>query len=208
MVHVDNLPHILVNGITKKDSAMANPDFKSIGDVSLIGNRSTKIVEVYNGDYTMLNPTRICLGDFIPFYFGIRMPMLYVMQNGGNFVETATAPQDIVYIVCSLRKVLDSGTNYYFSDGHGTDGYTTFYDNERILDLPGLIDWDCVQAKFWGGDENLNTKRKKQAEFLVASDLPSSCILGFLCYNETAKKRLMQIGINEAGIKVWPNAYY
>lgn len=58
----------------------------------------------------------IVLGDFIPFYFGVRMPMLYVIQN--------------------------------------------------------------------------------------------EAIIGFVCYNETSKEKLLSFGIDESKIKVIPGAYY
>src|SRR5664279_2528769 len=94
MTHIDYIPHILHHGITHKRSAHSNPDFITIGDVSLIDTRSGKVVIVDNGDLLDFGAPSITLGDFIPFYFGIKMPMLYVIQHGGNFVESATPPED------------------------------------------------------------------------------------------------------------------
>ena len=74
-------------GITYKTSKNSNPKFKAIGDLSLINVRSTKTVSIDNGDFLNCDAPTITLGDFIPFYFGARMPMLYVFQNGGNFVK-------------------------------------------------------------------------------------------------------------------------
>jgi hypothetical protein len=36
------------------------------------------------------------------------MPMLYVIQNGGNFVPSATPAEKIVYLVCSLNKIISA----------------------------------------------------------------------------------------------------
>lgn len=208
MIHVDNIPHILSYGITKKGSPNANPNFRSIGDLSLIDTRSTKMVYVDNGDLTMDNPEKICLGDFIPFYFGIRMPMLYVMQMGGNFVEKATPPENIVYLACSLAKIIETGMDYYFSDGHGTDNLSSFYGRETTASLTKIVDWQSVKAMSWGGHENLNIKRKKQAEFLASSDIPPQCLSGFVCYNESTKSRLSRMGIMDEKIKTSQRAYY
>lgn len=201
------MPHILGNGITHKDSPNCNPLFESIGDQSLINNRLTKHVWVDNGD--MANPVRkITLGDYIPFYFGVKMPMLFVVQKGGNFVIQANSPENIVYMACSLKSIIEKDIDYYFSDGHATDNLTTFYDSSKISSLPNIIDWNAVKSAYWGGQENLNLKRKKQAEFLIANDIPSGVIVGFGCYNESARDLLAGFGIDKSIIRIIPNAYF
>lgn len=208
MTHIENVSHILECGVTHKNSPNANPNFITIGDTSLINTRSTKVVTVDNGDFLNFSAPTIILGDYIPFYFGIKMPMLYVMQNGGNFVRQATPPKDIVYLVCLVNRLIISNNNFYFSDGHATDHLTTFYDSSKIEELPTLIDWTAVKTAYWGGQENLNIKRKKQAEFLVENDIPVKYIVGFGCYNEVAEKRLITMGIKKEIIKIIPNAYF
>jgi hypothetical protein len=208
MTHIKNIPHILKYGITHKNSINSNQNFINIGDLSLIDTRSIKEVHIDNGDLLNFNSASITLGNFIPFYFGIKMPMLYVMQNGGNFVEEATPAKDIIYLACSLLDIISSDINYYFTDGHATDGLTSFYDRSKISDLPKIIDWNSVKAPFWGGQENLNIKRKKQAEFLIQDDLHPNFIIGFGCYNNLAKEELIKMGIEDAKIKEIPNAYY
>lgn len=79
ITHIENVKHILNYGITHKNSSNSNPNFKGIGDVSLIETRSMKQVNVDNGDIFNTIET-IVLGDFTPFYFGVKMPMLYVIQ--------------------------------------------------------------------------------------------------------------------------------
>jgi hypothetical protein len=208
MTHIENVPHILRWGITHKDSKRANPNFITIGDLSLINTRKNKSVRVDNGDFLNDDAPTIVLGDFIPFYFGIKMPMLYVMQNGGNFVQNATPPRDIIYLVCSLQGIVQSNISYYFSDGHAIDNLTTFYDSSRIANISTIVNWNAVKAGYWAGLENLNVKRKKQAEFLLADDLPASHIIGIVCYDDLAKQKLKSMGFDETKIKVVPTAYY
>lgn len=206
MTHIDNIPHILQYGITHSNSPNRNSNFVTIGDISLINTRDNKQVKVDNGDFLNNDAPSIILGNFIPFYFGIKMPMLYVIQHGGNFVIQATPAEDIIYLACSISQI--NNGNFYFSDGHATDNLTTFYDKTKISDLPIIIDWNAVKASYWGGQENLNIKRKKQAEFLVSEDISPNLILGFGCYNENTKNKLLQLGIHSNKIKVIPNAYY
>jgi hypothetical protein len=208
MIHIENIPHILKFGITHKNSSNSNPNFITIGDVSLIDTRSEKMVIVDNGKPEYQSAKTIVLGDFIPFYFGIRMPMLYVVQNGGNFVEKATPAEDIIYLACRIKDIIQSSIIYYFCDGHATDNLTTFYDKRMIEELPDIIDWNAVKASYWGGQENLNIKRKKQAEFLAGNDLSPDYLEGFVCYNENAKQKLIIMGIEQEKIRILPRAYY
>ena len=79
MTHIENIQHILAFGITHSGSPNANPNYLPIGDKGLISTRNAFVLE--NGK---------CLGDYTPFYFGVRMPMLYVVQKGFNGVETTS----------------------------------------------------------------------------------------------------------------------
>ena len=136
------------------------------------------------------------------------MPMLYVIQHGGNFVPEATKAENIVYVVCSVIKIHNLGYNFYFSDGHATDILTTFYDKSKIDDINTILDWSAIKSPYWGGENNLDIKRKKQAEFLIGKDVSPDTIIGFGCYNDKAKKKLAKLGINKDLIKIIPNAYY
>ena len=207
-MHVNNIPHIIDYGITHKNSTSSNPNFVPIGDKSLIDNRSDKIVRINNGEPFSFSAKTITLGDYIPFYFGVRMPMLYVIQNGGNFVEKSCPPEDIIYLACPIKKVVKLSNDFFFSDGHATDNFTTFYNHSKLKELPEIINWDAVKAKYWSGHKNLDLKRQKQAEMLVAQDIPFNCIKGFVCYNKNAKNKLVEFGIKKKQIKVIPKAYY
>lgn len=185
ITHIENIPHILQYGITHKDSINKNTVYKNIGDLSLIDTRSKKKVNIDNGEFNPnIGMDTITLGDYIPFYFGVKMPMLYVAQHGGDFVERATSPTDIIYVGCSVSKIISSKLNFYFSDGYATDMLTSFYDKSKIDELVNIVDWDAVKSSYWGGAENLNIKRKKQAEFLVSEDLSPEFIIALGCFNE------------------------
>ena len=207
MTHIKNIPHILIYGITHKNSPNANPDYEDIGDVSLMTTRSTKRVYIDNGGFSARKKS-IILGDFIPFYFGVRMPMLYVVQQGGNFVKKATSPSDIIYLACPVLKVIAQQEHYYYSNGHATESFTSFFDESKINELSANINWQAIKAKYWSGDENLSLKWQKQAEFLAKNDILPDCITNFVCYNEGTKNRLVEMGIDIDKIKVIPKAYY
>lgn len=202
MTHIENIPHILQYGITHRLSRYANPDYRPIGDVSLIDFRAHKEV--------LIGQESIVLGDYIPFYFGVRMPMLYVMQHGGNYVPQPTKPENIVYVVVSIQYIVnDNQMIYFFTDGHATDSFTSFYTKQDIDRLSEILDWHAIVARQWSGENiDRDLKRRKQAEFLVKNDIPVRYIIGYVCYNQAAKDKLIGWQIPENKIRVFPEAYY
>ncbi len=104
--------------------------------------------------------------------------------------------------------LIESENDYYFTDGHATDNLTSFYDKSKINELFSIIDWQAVKAPFWGGHDNLNIKRKKQAEFLYSKDIEPTKIAGLGCYNEKAQEALIELGVQKDLIKIVPKAYF
>ena len=201
MTHIDNVPHILSHGIVHESSVNANANFVAIGDSSLISHRKDRIVTTVGG-------RMIKLGDFIPFYFGVRMPMLYIIQHGFNFVK-ARRPEEIIYVVLPLTALSATDNELYFSAGHATDSITRFYETAYLPRLPQLLDWDAIKSRLWSGvDVPTDTKRRKQAELLIRGDISPALIHGFLCYDERTKQHLVGMGISESKVKVFPKAYY
>lgn len=208
MTHVDNIPHILHHGITHRNSQKANPNYIPIGDSSLIGNRNTKEVLVTNGLEGYGSFETITIGNFIPFYFGLRTPMLYVIQKGGNFVPKVTPPEEIIYCVSSLQKIIDEGMVFFFTDGHATNNLTTFYNREKIYEVDTLVDLKAANLKYWKSDLDLDLKRRKESELLVANDVPNSCIIGYICYNETVRTKLLNMGLLESQVVVRTHYFF
>lgn len=196
MTHIENIPHILRYGITHSSSHNANPDFIPIGDSTLISTRN---------DF-LLNNGRT-LGEYIPFYFGRRTPMLYVMQKGYNMVRPTPA-EDIVYCVTSVQKIIEQGLDFVFTDGHAVDKFTGQYAIDDINNIDNIVNRQDVNAMDWKKDTDLDLKRRKQAEFLVCGDIAIDGILGFLVYNENAKTRILNYGANAANVLVKPIHYF
>ncbi|MBK8444412.1 MAG: DUF4433 domain-containing protein [Sphingobacteriales bacterium] len=196
MTHIENIPHILQNGITHSASANANPNFVAIGDNSLIATRNS----------FLLNNGKL-LGDYIPFYFGYRTPMLFVIQKGFNMV-TPTPAEDIVYCVSSVQKMIDLKLDFVFTDGHAIDGFTSQYTKGDIQNIDSLIDKNAINAKYWKDENDLDIKRRKEAEFLVLGDIVCDGLLGYVTYNEIAKKRIIDFGADESKVVAKPEYYF
>lgn len=78
ITHIDNLDHVLKHGLVTESSPNANPNFKKIGDSTLIDFRK---------DLSAPDPPGGCFRDYIPFYFGPRSPMLYQIATGWEDIE-------------------------------------------------------------------------------------------------------------------------
>ena len=196
MTHIENIAHILQNGITHSTSLHANSAFVPIGDGSLITTRNNIL---------LANNKR--LGDYIPFYFGSRTPMLYVVQKGFNMVAP-TPPDKIVYCISSVQKIIDLQLDFMFTDGHAVDSFTTQYNASDIQNINNILDKSAIDAKYWTDENDLDKKRRKEAEFLVFGDIPLEAVLYYVTYNENAKNFIVNLGADAAKIGVRPEFYF
>lgn len=196
MLHIKNVPHLLHFGFTHKDSPNANEHFVPIGDSSIITTRNR--IVLFNGN---------TIGDYIPFYFGVRMPMLYVIQKGLNGVK-ATSAEDIVYCVTTVQKIVDTGRDFVFTDGHANNSFSSQFGKEQVDDIPKVVDFKAAMAKYWNSEDDLDLKRRKEAEFLVFGDIPYTTVVAFVVYNQTTKNKLIAIGIDEDRVHVKSNYYF
>ncbi len=196
MTHIENIPHILQNGLTHSTSAKSNKNYVPIGDNSLISTRN---------NFVLNNSRR--LGDYIPFYFGSRTPMLYVIQKGFNMVDPVPA-EKIIYCVSSVQKIIELKLDFVFTDGHAVDCFSTLYSANEIDNIKKLLDMNAIKAKYWREENDLDKKRRKEAEFLVLGDIPSEAILGYLTYSERAKNKLINFGIDPSKVHIKSNYYF
>lgn len=196
MTHIENIPHILDKGIVHATSVNASPDFKPIGDIGLIQTRQA--FKLDNGRL---------LGEYIPFYFGVKMPMLYVIQRGFNMVK-ATPAEDIVYCVTTVQEIWDRQLEVVFTDGHAVDKFTKQYNASHLPILDTLLDWEAIKAKYWKTETDLDLKRRKEAEFLVGNDVHKTALRGFVVASEAAKNKLEGWGVPNDKVVVKQNYYF
>lgn len=195
LVHIDNIPHILAHGIVHATSPNANPDYVPIGDPTVINSRREK----------QINGKGLC--DYIPFYFGPRSPMLFVIQNGYNGVPQVNA-EDIVYCVIRLKDIIQDGLKCQFTDGHALNSLSKSYDGTLLSKVDEYIHEEDVYARYWSNEKDIDLKRRKDAELLVEDDLPARYLAGFVVYNSTAFSKLKALGIPETQIVIRPGFYF
>lgn len=196
MTHIDNVPHIVKYGITHVSSANANIAFVPIGDSSLISSRN---------EFKLKNGKR--LGDYVPFYFGVRTPMLYVVQNGFNMVAP-TNVENIVYCVSSVQQIINLNLDFIFTDGHAVDNFSTQYSPADIDNINSILDFKAIKSRYWKDESDLDLKRRKEAEFLVLGDIAPSGVMVYAVYNENAKNKLCGFGIDAKKILIKTGYYF
>ena len=195
ITHIDNIPHIVRNGIVKADSPLRDEHYVSIGDRQIIRVRGEIVVKGYR------------ISDYIPFYLGPRSPMLYVIQHGYNGVQRVE-PENIVYCVIRLDHLMDSDIECIFTDGHAVSNLTSFYSKDHLPQINEIVNYDDVYSSQWNSETDIDLKRRKEAELLVKDDLPAQFLRGFVVYNEKAKQRLLDMGVAENNIVVAPGYYF
>lgn len=195
LTHIDNIPDILKVGFVHPTSKYSNPNFVPIGDPSIIRIRHNELHKGYR------------LSDYIPFYFGPRSPMLFVIQTGFNGVKKHL-PDDVVYCVVKIPTIIEQGWECVFTDGHAVTGITEFYTKEQLKDIDNIIKVEDVYAKFWKDENDLDLTRRKQAELLIKDDIPPEFIAGFFVYSSVSKSKLISFGVDDSRICVAPDYFF
>lgn len=135
------------------------------------------------------------------------MPMLYVIHHGLNGVNKLV-PEEIVYCVSSVAQVIMTGLDFVFTNGHAVDKFSSQYTADDLDNIEDILDMKAIKSKYWKVDNDLDLKRRKEAEFLLLGDLPFDAVLGFIVYDESTKNQLLQFGVKENQIHINANAYF
>lgn len=199
IIHISNLDYILKNGIYTSESPNFDPNFKNIGDTSLIN---------YRKNIAACDPPGGNLSEYIPFYFGPRSPMLFQIAKG--YEDIPKHPQeDIIYLITSFNQVKLHQLEYFFTDGNARSETANKYNSEHNFQN---LDWTTIYGTYWKSDEtDLLRKQKKQSEFLVKNYMPITCIEYIGVYNDVAKQNVLHLLINSnlnIPVKVSPAKLY
>lgn len=191
ITHIDNLRCIIDAGGLFNDKESNNKNFCSvrIGHQHIKERRLQKEVPVFS---------QTTLGDYVPFYFAHRSPMLFAIHK--NKVDGYSDGQNpIIYLVTYINDLIKFSSDWCFTDGHAVEEITNFY-----TDLKDLVkvDWSVIDLWSWKNtEEDSDRKRRKQAEFLVKDFIPWSCINEIVVINDSFKNQVQEI-LNNYGYKL------
>lgn len=190
IIHRDNLPWVLGNGLHCGNSAVLAPNWVSIGNPELTDRRATHPVQLPPGG---------CLNDYVPFYFTPFSPMLLNIKTGRGGV-TQRSNEEIVILVSSLHRVAaDPTLRWLFTDSHAYYQWANYYSSLDHLDK---IDWPVLQSRNFTRDPDDPARFERyQAEALVHQYMPVSALLGVVCYTLSLKQRIEQ-EVAERGLRI------
>jgi len=195
ITEVENLPGILSESGLHSDAAMAQKNPAVVIGYDHIKLRRLKEIRVTCCDGRFV-------GEFVPFYFCPRSPMLYTI-NKGNTGRPAGCQKSIVHLVSTMAAGIATGTAWAVSSGNAGTYHTTFSANPKALDS---LDWAAIRAVQWQGKQH-----QKAAEFLVADFFPWSAIQGIGCENATTAgtvRALLMDVTHQPVVVVKTNWYY
>ena len=191
---VENLPSILAGGGLRSDVAMALHNPAVIGYGHIKQRRMTEIrVDCCGGRF---------VGEFVPFYFCPRSPMLYTV-NRGKTGRLVGCQQTIVHLVSTLAAGISQNRPWAISDGNAGAFHAAF--STKLAALAGL-DWAAIRATQWQGRTH-----EKSAEFLIADFFDWSGFHTVGCHNEATAQQVQNVLLHTAhrpAVKIEPQWYY
>lgn len=188
IVHRDNLPWVLDNGLHCGNSPTKAPHWVNIGNPELIDKRARHPVPLPPGGF---------LNDYVPFYFTPFSVMMRNIHTGWGGVKQRLN-EEILILVSSLHRVDALGLPYLFTDSHAYYQWANYY--KQLSDL-GKVDWPLLQSRDFKRDPEDPAKFERyQAEALIHQHCPVTGLLGVVCYTDAVKmgveQALAQRGLN------------
>jgi len=180
IVHRDNLPWILENGLHCRNAETVDPSFQRIGNPDLIEKRRSHNVPIEPGG---------TLGDYVAFYFTPSSPMLYNIKTGYSGV-VQHSNDEIVILVSSLPRLVELGMPFIFTDRHAYLYYANYYSQLAQIEE---VDWRSLRARDFRRDVDDPEKIERyQAEALVYRYVPLEALLGIACHSDAVKTELVE----------------
>ena len=181
ILHLDNVPWIIANGMHCRNSDINDPGFVTIGNPDLIDSRHSRRVPC--------DPFGT-LSDYVPFYFTPFTPMLLNITTGFNGVRQR--PRDeIVIFVSSLPNLIAKGVPFPFTGRHANLAAAQFSSELGMLDR---IDWAILRSRDFKRDpEDPGKFERYQAEALIYKYLPIDGVLGVICANDAVAAAVKKV---------------
>lgn len=200
---VEHLGTIPASGLLCDSLAQANGLLTiEVGDAGIKARRARRAVPVFPGGF---------VGDYAPFYFAPRSPMMYSIA-AGNVPTYADGTDHIAYLVTTLERLQELGLNVLLTDRNAVLSYTDF---ARLADgepADDFVDWPLMRERYWyDTPEYPDRKERRMAECLVHQVVPWEAFTDVVLKSE-AVAATVRAFLTESGhaqsVSVRPDWYF
>jgi hypothetical protein len=203
--HVENLRSIVTDGTLTCDRQARQGRIQvEVGDAGIKLTRRNRTVPVDPGG---------CVGDYVPFYFAPRSPMMYRIacdHRDGVDGRYPDGDRPLAYLATTVGAIVGAELPWVVTDGNAATATTRF--GTTLHDLQTMVDWPLMREKVWRNTpDDPDRQRRRMAEFLVHGAVPLTLIRQVAGYSEEHVGRI-RAGLAghalAAGILVRPAWYY
>lgn len=181
LYHITDVTNL--EGITARGGLLSDIAISQAGGPTLmIGHANIKLRRMTQ--YRIPCAGNRLVGEFVPFYYCPRSPMLYTMNRGSTGLPPG-GQSSVVHLVTTVQAALDVGHPWAISDSNAGSNYAQFFSDVEKLDT---LNWEAINARIWH-----TVTSAKQAEFLVADMFPWASIKGIGCHNATTQSQVNAI---------------
>jgi len=196
ITQIANLQAILQMNRLLSDAAMIRQNHNT----SPIGDTEIKRRRLH--DIQIDCPPYKNVGEFVPFYYCPRSPMLYRINKGGTGLNPG-CQKDIVHLVSNVQLATNCGQPWVIADGNAGAYHTSFTDQ-----LAGLhsLNWAAINSRYWS-----QVMHQKQAEFLVLDYYAWTNITSIGCYDNPAAQKvgaIVRTSAHQPSINKMPGWYF
>lgn len=159
---VEHLVSIIESGL-QPDSTVGEMLQVEVGNAGIKSRRASRPVTVDPGGY---------VGDYAPFYFAPRSPMMYSIHRGNvpNYVDGCAR---LIYLVTTVERLDRLGATIVLSDRNAVYEYAEFRRFRGAWAADDFIDWPLMRAYWWNNTpEDPDRMERRMAECLVHEQVP------------------------------------
>lgn len=173
IVHVDKLESIVADDCLWSDVALESKAAPgTVIGMNHIKERRKKTA--------LPSHPNLKVGECVPFYFGPRSVMLYMMSVKSAELVYKGGQEPIVHLVADLHETVAwanaNGHRWAFTLSNAGSYY---FEDRTDLDLLGDVNWEAVTARYWSAFRDA-----KQAEFLIEGHFPWHLVEEVAVYNQ------------------------
>jgi hypothetical protein len=137
------------------------------------------------------------VGDYAPFYYAPRSPMLYAIIKG-QVPEYPDGQDPLVYLETTVERLVDDGLAPIFTDRNAALGIAKF--SQSLDDLDGLVDWQLMEAVYWyNTDAEPDRRERRMAECLVHQCVPWASFERVVVRTDARAEEVQQL-LGEVGV--------